>query len=37
MMSILWTRQIGIDLLWASCGMTLMGGLIIRQIVNMEV
>jgi tight adherence protein B len=37
MMSILWTRQIGIDLLWASGCMTLVGGFIIRQIVNMEV
>ena len=37
MMSILWTREIGIKLLWASGGMTLLGGLIIRQIVNMEV
>jgi tight adherence protein B len=37
MMSILWTRAIGIKLLWASCGMTVLGGLIIRQIVNMEV
>jgi tight adherence protein B len=37
MMSILWTRDIGIKLLWASAGMTLVGGLVIRQIVNMEV
>jgi len=37
MMSILWTRQIGIYLLWASAGMTVLGGLVIRQIVNMEV
>ena len=37
MMSILWTRQIGIKLLWAAVGMTLLGGLIIRKIVNMEV
>jgi tight adherence protein B len=37
MMSILWTREVGIDLLWASAGMTVVGGLIIRKIVNMEV
>lgn len=37
MMSILWTRSIGITLLWASVGMTVLGGFIIRQIVNMEV
>jgi tight adherence protein B len=37
MMSILWTRAIGIKLLWASAGMTVLGGLVIRQIVNMDV
>ena len=37
MMSVLWTREIGVDLLWASAGMTVIGGLIIRKIVNMEV
>ena len=37
MMSVLWTREIGVKLLWASGAMTLLGGLIIRQIVNMEV
>lgn len=37
MMSILWTRPIGVELLWASAGMTALGGLIIRHIVNMEV
>jgi len=37
MMSILWTRDIGVKLLWASAGMTVIGGLIIRKIVNMEV
>jgi tight adherence protein B len=37
MMSILWTREIGIKLLWASAGMTVVGGLVIRKIVNMEV
>lgn len=37
MMSILWTRQIGIELLWTSAAMTLLGGLVIRHIVNMDV
>ena len=37
MMSILWKRDIGIKLLWAAAGMTVVGGLIIRHIVNMEV
>lgn len=37
MMSILWTRDIGVKLLWASGIMTVIGGLIIRKIVNMEV
>ena len=37
MMSILWTRHIGVELLWASAGMTVLGGLVIRHIVNMDV
>ena len=37
MMSILWTRDIGVKLLYASGGMTVIGGLTIRKIVNMEV
>ena len=36
-MSVLWHRDIGIKLLYASGGMTFVGGLIIRKIVNMEV
>jgi tight adherence protein B len=36
-MSILWTRPIGIKLLYTSAVMTLTGSLIIRKIVNMEV
>jgi tight adherence protein B len=36
-MSILWTRPIGIKLLYASGTMTIIGALIIRKIVNMEV
>ena len=37
MMSILWTRDIGIKLLWTAVGMIVVGGLIIRKIVNMDV
>jgi tight adherence protein B len=37
MMSVLWTREIGVKLLWAAGGMTLLGGLIIHKIVNMNV
>ncbi|MGD0734002.1 MAG: type II secretion system F family protein [Terracidiphilus sp.] len=37
LMSILWTRPIGIKLLWAASIMIVIGGLIIRHIVNMEV
>jgi tight adherence protein B len=37
MMSVLWTRAIGIKLMWASAGMTVVGGFIINRIVNMEV
>ena len=37
MMSVLWTNPIGMKLLWTSAGMTCVGGLIINQIVNMEV
>ena len=36
-MSLLWERSIGIKLLWASGIMTVIGALIIRKIVNMEV
>ncbi len=37
MMSLLWTREIGIKLLYAASGMIVIGGLIIRKIVNMDV
>lgn len=37
MMSILWKRDVGIKLLYAAGGMIVIGGLIIRKIVNMEV
>jgi tight adherence protein B len=37
MMSILWKREIGIKLIWTAVGMIVVGGLIIRKIVNMDV
>ena len=37
MMSVLWTRPIGRDLLWVAAGMMAIGAFIIRQIVNMDV
>jgi tight adherence protein B len=37
MMSLLWTREIGIKLLWAASIMIVIGGLIIRKIVNMDI
>lgn len=36
-MSTLWTHEIGIKMLWAAAIMIIIGGLIIRKIVNMEV
>lgn len=36
-MRILWTTPLGIKLLWTSVGMLVLGGLIIRNIVNMDV
>jgi tight adherence protein B len=36
-MSLLWTRDIGLKLLYASGAMIFVGGLVIRQIVNMDV
>ena len=36
-MSLLWTRDIGIKLLYTSAAMTIVGGLIIRKIVNIDV
>jgi tight adherence protein B len=35
--SVLWTRPIGVKLLYTAAGMTIAGALIIRKIVNMEV
>ena len=37
MMSLLWTRELGIKLLYTAAGMIIVGGLIIRKIVNMDV
>jgi tight adherence protein B len=37
LMSVLWTRDVGVKLLWGAAGMTVIGALIIRKIVNMEV
>jgi tight adherence protein B len=37
MISILWTNPIGVKMLWTSAGMLVVGGLIIRHIVNMDV
>ncbi|HLY40857.1 MAG TPA: type II secretion system F family protein [Terracidiphilus sp.] len=37
MESLLWTTKIGLDLIYAACGMIVVGGLIIRKIVNMDV
>jgi tight adherence protein B len=37
MMSLLWQREMGVKLLYAAAGMTVIGGLIIRKIVNMDV
>jgi tight adherence protein B len=36
-MSVLWTRPVGLKLLYGAAGLTLTGALIIRKIVNMEV
>jgi len=37
LMSVLWTRPVGLKLLYGSVVMTIIGALIIRKIVNMEV
>jgi tight adherence protein B len=37
MMSLLWRNPTGIKMLWASFGMLVIGGLIVRHIVNMDV
>ncbi len=37
MMSVLWHKDIGIKLIWAAVGMTVLGGIVIRNIVNLDV
>jgi tight adherence protein B len=37
LMSILWKSPLGIKLMWVSGGMTVLGGLIIRRIINIDV
>jgi tight adherence protein B len=37
MMSILWHKDIGIKLIWTAIGMTVLGGLVIRNIVNLDI
>jgi len=37
LMSIMWKRPIGIDLLWGAAGSIVIGGLIIRHIANIDV
>jgi len=37
LMSILWTTAIGVKMLWTAFGLLVLGGLIIRKIVNMDV
>jgi tight adherence protein B len=37
MVSLLWKRDIGVKLLWAAGIMTIIGGLIIKKIVDMDV
>ena len=36
-MSLLWKREIGVKLLYAAAGMTVVGGLLIRKIVNIDI
>jgi len=37
MMSLLWKRDIGVKLLWTASIMIVIGGLIIRKIVNLDI
>jgi tight adherence protein B len=37
LMSVLWHKQLGIKLIWAAVGLTILGGLVIRQIVNLDI
>lgn len=36
MMSVLWHKDIGIKLIWTAIGMTILGGIVIRNIVNLD-
>jgi tight adherence protein B len=36
-MSLLWRRELGRELLYGAGGMTVIGALVIRKIVNMQV
>jgi Flp pilus assembly protein TadB len=37
MISILWKRDIGIELMWAAAGLILVGGFVIWRIVDIDV
>ena len=37
MVSILWHRQIGIEMMWGAAGLIMLGGFVIYQIVNIDV
>ena len=37
MISILWHRQIGIEMMWGAAGLILLGGIVIYKIVNIDV
>jgi len=37
LMSVLWTTAVGVKLLWTAFGLLVLGGLIIRKIVNLDV
>ena len=37
MMSVMWTRSIGIKLMWAAAGLTALGGFVINRIVDIDV
>ena len=37
LMSVLWHKPLGIKLIWAAIGMTILGGIVIRQIVNLDI
>jgi len=37
MISILWHRQIGIEMMWGAAGLIMLGGFVIYKIVNIDV